>query len=276
MSPPNEQAENDGPEAPEGQTNDEQGHAPARDFAAIESAIGYTFKNRSLLESSLTHPSFAHENPKAITTDNQRLEFLGDAVLGLIIARELYDRYPDLPEGHMSRIKSALVCEDTLAVIATRLELGQRLLLGRGETSSGGNKKASILSDGCEAVFASVYLDGGYDAIVPVIGHLFADLFEEARQGSLVSDYKTALQEHAQAGGDQRPAYRVVERSGPAHDRLFRVVVALGGKDLAEGQGRSKKEAEKAAAGAAIRLLKEPVVSEIEDALPENDTDSIG
>ena len=266
MSPPNEQP-------------DKQSQVPKRDVSAIERAIGYSFKDRSLLESSLTHPSFAHENPSADTTDNQRLEFLGDAVLGLVIARELYDRYPELPEGHMSRIKSALVCEDTLAVIATRLNLGDCLLLGRGETSSGGGKKASILSDGCEALFAAVYLDGGYEAIVPVIGQLFADMFEEARQGSLVSDYKTALQEHAQSSGDYRPAYRVVERSGPAHDRLFRVVVALGGKDLAEGLGRSKKEAEKAAAGAAIKLLKgaeKRTPGDIETAIPKNDTDSIG
>ena len=225
------------------------------DWSRLESALHHQFDDRTLLNTAMTHPSYAHENPDEVQTDNQRLEFLGDAMLGLSVARRLFARYPDLPEGNLSRIKSALVCEDTLATLAEKLGLGDLILLGRGETTSGGAKKASILSDALEAVIAAVYLDGGYRAAMNVIDGLFEGLYEDAYRGKLVSDFKTVLQEHAQSLGDQRPAYRVIDRRGPPHERVFRIAVALGGKDIAEGEGRSKKEAEKNAAGIALKVL---------------------
>ena len=243
------------------QSSTEQPQA-VRDWSALESALSYQFQDRSLLEAALTHPSYAHENPDAVEADNQRLEFLGDAMLGLSVARVLYDRYPDHPEGKLSPMKSALVCEDTLASLADGLGLGKLILLGRGEKSSGGGRKASILSDAMEAVLAAVYIDGGYREAARVIDHLFADLYDEAHRGRLVLDYKTLLQEYAQSLGDQRPIYRVTERRGPPHDRVFRIEVSLGGTAIAEGEGRSKKEAEKNAAGAALEVLMESAEDE--------------
>lgn len=261
----------DAPDEPDQRTNDDPAPADAApeevvitddqavDSEALEPHLGYVFNDHNLLVRALTHPSFAHESPGVGGSDNQRLEFLGDAVLGLSVARQLFARFPSLPEGRLSRMKAALVCEDTLADLGRRLGLGQYLRLGRGERASGGTDKASIVSDAVEAVLAAIYIDGGYSAAADVIERLFGDLFEDAHAGRLVDDYKTALQEHAQGVASSRPIYKVVERSGPPHLRLFKVAVSVAGEVLAQGEGRSKKEAEKVAAGRALRrLLSDP------------------
>jgi ribonuclease III len=224
-------------------------------MAEIEASLGHSFGDRRLFEQAMTHPSYAHEHPES-TRDNQRMEFLGDAVLGMVIAQQLFERYPELPEGRLSRIKAALVCEDTLASLSEELGLGTHLRLGRGERATGGQAKASILADAMEALFAAVYHDGGYDAAATVVTRLFAERFEEARHGELVFDSKTALQEHVQARGDDRPHYEVEAIDGPPHSRVFTVSVTLRGERLASGRGRSKKEAEKRAAAGALRALR--------------------
>jgi ribonuclease-3 len=235
------------------------------ELAELMAALAHTFARPELLVRALTHPSYAHEEAH-VESDNQRLEFLGDAVLGLLIARRLFERYPDLPEGRLSRIKAALVCEDTLAAVAEDLHVGGHLLLGKGEQASGGGSKASILADAVEALFAAVYLDGGYEAAERVVDHLFGHRFEEARRGYLVFDSKTALQELIQSQGDDRPVYRVTHQEGPAHDRTFVVQVSIGGAVVAEGSGHSKKEAEKRAASAALAHLIDAAAGGADDA----------
>jgi ribonuclease-3 len=225
------------------------------DKTKLETILDYEFRDPALYERALTHPSFAYETSKA-ARDNQRMEFLGDAVLGLAIARRLFGDYGDLSEGRLSRMKAALVCEDTLAVVAEKIGLGDDIRLGRGEQASGGRSKPSILSDALEAVFAAVYLDAGYRTAEALINRLFDDLIHSARDGSLVIDHKTALQEYAQAGGDARPKYEVLESTGPAHDRMFTIRVSLNGETLGEGSGRSKKEAQKRAAKAALEAIR--------------------
>jgi ribonuclease-3 len=225
-------------------------------WAELEAALGHRFGARTLLRQALTHPSYNHENPELSAGDNQRLEFLGDAVLGLVIARTLYGRYGDLPEGRLSRLKSALVCEDTLAALADELGVGPALLLGKGEHVTSGHRKASILADAVEALLGAIYLDADYETAAAVIDRLFAVRVGDAFDGTLIWDHKTALQEYAQAHGGARPKYRVTGSEGPAHDRSFTVVVSFEGVDIGEGRGSSKKEAEKDAAADAMRRLR--------------------
>ncbi|MBN1946073.1 MAG: ribonuclease III [Bradymonadales bacterium] len=223
----------------------------------LEEGIGYRFARAELLLQALTHPSFAYESGADGTPDNQRLEYLGDAVLGLVIAKALYERYPELPEGRLSRLKAALVCEETLVQIAVELELGRFMRLGKGEYATGGASKPSILADGLEALLGAIFLDGGYRPVELLVLRLFVDRFDEAYRGRLVSDHKTALQEWVQAQGQSPPVYTVLERTGPSHDMTFFVEVNVGGEAVAQGKGSSKKEAEQAAAAEALELLRE-------------------
>ena len=155
--------------------NDADSNGAPPTVAEIEAALGHAFRDRALFEQAMTHPSYAHEHPEVVR-DNQRMEFLGDAVLGLVVAQQLFVRYPDLPEGRLSRIKAALVCEDTLASLSDELGIGAHLRLGRGEKATGGEAKSSILADAMEAVFAAVYRDGGYPAAEHVVIRLFSEI----------------------------------------------------------------------------------------------------
>ncbi len=220
----------------------------------LESKLGYEFKNRELLVTALTHSSYANENRRLGAVCNERLEFLGDAVLGAVVADYLYRRFPDMPEGRMTRLRSELVCEGSLDLVASSLELGSRLLLGRGEERSGGRTRPSILADAVEALIAALYLDGGVEAAAQFIHRSILEPFE-AGEGMRDVDYKTALQELVQRKSDQLLEYCLVSESGPDHAKRFTIKVVLNGRCIAVGEGRSKKDAEQEAARLALEKL---------------------
>lgn len=215
---------------------------------SLQQSLEYEFHDPVLLERSLTHRSWVAENPDGF--DNERLEFLGDAVLQLVVTRYLFDRYPKMPEGQMAKVRAACVSREELAEVAVRLGLGDHIRLGRGEESSGGRHKPSILADTMEAVIAALYLDGGLDAADPFIQRHWADTIGRRAVSPGRRDYKTRLQEVLALEG-AAPSYSLVE-SGPDHDKTFRATVLVDGRKLGEGVGRSKKEAEQAAAGQAL------------------------
>ncbi|EDM97509.1 ribonuclease III [Pseudoflavonifractor capillosus ATCC 29799] len=219
----------------------------------LEEKLGYTFQNRALLENALTHSSYANENKHTGAQSNERLEFLGDSVLGMVTADYLYRVHPDLPEGDLTRTRAALVCEGSLVEVAQQLELGTYLKLGKGEDAGGGRERPSIVADAVEAVLAAVYLDGGIGSARKIIQRFILDR-EEEKSGS--RDYKTALQELVQRESGQVLAYRLVGSTGPDHAKRFQVEVELNGTPVGAGEGRSKKEAEQMAAKAAIAKLK--------------------
>ena len=219
----------------------------------LEEKLGYTFQNRALLENALTHSSYANENRHTGAQSNERLEFLGDSVLGMVTADYLYRVHPDLPEGDLTRTRAALVCEGSLVEVAQQLNLGSYLKLGKGEAAGGGRERPSIVADAVEAVLAAVYLDGGIGSARKIIQRFILDR-EEEKSGS--RDYKTALQELVQRESGQVLAYRLVGSTGPDHAKRFQVEVELNGAPVGAGEGRSKKEAEQMAAKAAIGKLK--------------------
>lgn len=218
----------------------------------LEEKLGYTFRDAKLLEHALTHSSYANEHRESGLSSNERLEFLGDAVLGLVAADHLYRARPDLPEGDLTRIRAALVCEESLVEVARKLELGRYLRLGKGEDSGGGRDRPSILADAMEAVLAAVYLDGGIVEARKLVRSLILDGGEVPVNGR---DYKTALQELVQRESGQMLTYRLTGEQGPDHAKIFSVEVELNGLPIGSGSGRSKKEAEQAAAKAAIEKL---------------------
>ncbi|MCI8478237.1 MAG: ribonuclease III [Oscillospiraceae bacterium] len=222
-------------------------------MTALEEKLGYPFQTTSLLENALTHSSYANENRGRSLGSNERLEFLGDSVLGMVVADYLYRVHPNLPEGDLTRTRSALVCEGSLVEVAQALELGQYLKLGRGEDAGGGRTRPSILADAVEAVLAAVYLDGGLD---PVRGIIQRFLLNQEEEKSTSRDYKTALQELVQQESGQILEYRLTGEAGPDHAKTFSVAVDLNGTVVGTGQGHSKKEAEQNAAKAAIARLK--------------------
>lgn len=219
----------------------------------LEAALQYTFNNPSLLVSALTHKSFANEMPGKVE-DNQRLEFLGDAVLGVVAAEVLMERLPDAPEGILTQRRAALVNEGSLAELARDIHLGSALRLGRGEELSNGRDRSSTLCDAVESVFGAVFLDGGFDAARLVIRGLIAEKITELVGGSHLGDAKGALQEILQAENRSGPNYRLVAEEGPDHAKVFEVEISVDGRQIAVGRGRSKKEAEK---DAALQALKE-------------------
>lgn len=219
---------------------------------SLEAKLGYQFKNRALLENALTHSSYANENRSPMGS-NERLEFLGDSVLGMVTADYLYKKYPDEPEGDLTRTRAALVCEESLVEVAEALGLGAYLKLGRGEDHGGGRERPSIRADAVEAVLAAVYLDGGLDEAAKIVRRFILDK-ESEKSGS--RDYKTALQELVQRQSGQVLTYRLTGESGPDHAKTFSVAVDLNGGEIGEGSGHSKKEAEQMAAKAAIQKLK--------------------
>lgn len=226
------------------------------EFVDLETRIGYRFRDRGLLEHALTHRSKAHEDPSGGVIDNESLEFLGDAVLGMVVAEALFREFPDFSEGQKSKIKSALVSTTALAELAVRLGLGGHMILGRGEEKTGGRAKQALLADTCEALIAAVYLDGGLDAARQFILRETATGIEEARKPDYFGrDYKSLLQEQLQGLGRPLPIYRVAGELGPDHRKLFRVEVVVGPDVVAEGSGRTKKEAEQEAAKSALATL---------------------
>ncbi len=220
----------------------------------LEEKLGYTFQNRALLENALTHSSCANESRGKLQS-NERLEFLGDSILGMVVADHLYRNHPDLPEGVLTRTRAALVCEDSLVVVAEELGLGEYLRLGKGEEAGGGRNRPSIRADAVEAVLAAVYLDGGIGSARKIIQKYI--LSREVAGLTKPRDYKTALQELVQRESGQVLAYRLTGEEGPDHNKRFFVEVTLNGKGVGQGSGRSKKEAEQMAAKAAIELLSE-------------------
>ena len=217
---------------------------------ALLKKLDHPFKSGVLLRTALTHSSCANENRDGLKS-NERLEFLGDSVLGFLVAECLYARFPNLPEGRMTRLRAELVCEQSLVRVAQELSLGAYLRLGRGEEQSGGSERPSILADAVEAVIAALYLDGGLPAARRfVTEHILSTLESEAPLAS--SDYKTALQELVQRQSGQALSYSLLAESGPDHQKTFTAQVALNGAPIGTGSGGTKKEAEQAAARAAL------------------------
>ena len=223
-----------------------------RAIADLEQRIGYRFRDVGLLEHALTHKSKAHEDATGGVVDNESLEFLGDAVLGFVVADLLYREFPHFQEGQKSKAKAALVSTTALAELGQRIGLGAYLLLGRGEEKTGGRQKQALLADGCEAVIAAIYLDGGIDPARDFILRELRDEIEHVRSPEFLRDFKSALQERLQASGRPLPEYEVVAERGPDHDKRFHVTVRVGGEVLASSEGRTKKEAEQAAAKQAL------------------------
>jgi ribonuclease III len=221
----------------------------------LQRKIGYRFKSLDLLNQGLRHKSFVHENVDAEGQDNERLEFLGDAVLDLIIGHLIMDRYPDYPEGSLSRLRASVVNETRLAKIAGDLSLGEYLLLGKGEEMTRGREKSSILSSTLEALLATIYLDGGYKKAFKAIAQLFSLTLEVAEKESFYHDYKTKLQELSQDTLKATPRYVLAKEYGPDHDKVFGVQVQIQGKVAGVGAGRSKKEAEQRAARRTLQKL---------------------
>jgi ribonuclease-3 len=221
----------------------------------LEKKLNYTFRDQALLCEALNHSSYANEHRDAHMNSNERLEFLGDSVLGFVTAEFLFTQHPDAPEGELTRIRAALVCEQSLYEVARKLDLGQYLKLGRGEEAGGGRERTSILADATEAVFAAVYLDGGIAAASALIHRVLLDAEQEEVVEERRRDYKTALQELVQRRSDQVLSYRMVGEQGPDHAKTFLAEVLLNGEAIGSGSGHSKKEAEQAAAKAALAAL---------------------
>jgi ribonuclease-3 len=225
------------------------------DLAVLQQILGVSFNDPSLLEQALVHSSYVNENPGSALTSNERLEFLGDAVLGSVIAEKLYHDLPSFTEGEMTKLRATLVCRDTLAQAARAIGLGDYLYLGKGEEASGGQHKPVNLAGALEAVIAAIYLDQGAATAKNFILRLFnKELQKVVSQGAEVN-YKSQLQELIQAREQQTPAYYVIEATGPDHDRRFTVEVRVGDTVLGRGSGRSKKEAETEAARSALERL---------------------
>ena len=219
----------------------------------LENAIGYRFHNISLLQNALAHSSYANERWHNSLMSNERLEFLGDSILGMVVADHLYRNFPNRPEGELTRMRADMVCEKALAQIAGRIGLGGHMLLGKGEEQGGGRSRDSILADAVESVIAACYLDGGMDAAVAFIRQFVLVNVPVSRLNN--ADYKTALQELVQQKRNQTLVYTLVGESGPDHDKKFEVELTLNGQVVGKGIGSSKKRAEQAAAHAALEAL---------------------
>ena len=219
----------------------------------LETAIGYRFTNITLLQNALAHSSYANERWHNSLKSNERLEFLGDSILGMVVAEYLYHKFPDRPEGELTRMRADMVCETSLAAIADRLSLGNHLLLGHGEEQGGGRKRASILADAVESIIAASFLDGGMEAARGIISRFVLTNVPVNRLQN--EDYKTALQELVQQKKNQVIAYRLVGESGPDHDKQFVVQVSLNGSQIGKGVGTSKKRAEQDAARDALEHM---------------------
>lgn len=221
----------------------------------FEAVTGHVFKNVDLITEAVTHSSYANENKMHSMPCNERLEFLGDSVLSIIISEYLFTHKPIIDEGDMTRIRAALVCETTLAGAARSIDLGSVLLLGHGEARTGGRNRSSVLADAMEAVLAALYLDSGYDAARSWILNLLDKDLKKALAGRLHHDYKTSLQELIQSKSNEKLVYELVREEGPDHDKVFEVVIKFSDKIIGSGIGKSKKEAEQQAAKNAMEVV---------------------
>ncbi|MBE6948274.1 MAG: ribonuclease III [Ruminococcaceae bacterium] len=218
----------------------------------LEKKLNYSFKDIGLLNTALSHSSYANENKKLGEVCNERLEFLGDSILGVVTADYLYKNFPDMPEGQMTKTRSELVCEPSLHGVAQELNLGKYLRLGKGEEMGGGRTRPSIMADAVEAILAAVYLDGGIEEAAKIIKRF---ILVNVESGVKNHDYKTTLQEFVQKKNDQVLKYEMVDATGPDHAKTFVFRVLLNGEEIGEGVGRTKKEAEQNAARQALKEL---------------------
>lgn len=218
----------------------------------FEKIIGYSFRNKSLISEALTHSSYANEHRLNYMSNNERLEFLGDAVLEISISEYLYNRYPDEPEGYLTKMRASIVCEPTLALCSKDIRLGEFLLLGKGEELTGGRERKSITSDAFEAVIGAIYLDGGFANAKEFIDKF---ILADIKDKQLFYDSKTILQEIVQAKGDKNLVYKLVGENGPDHNKQFEVNAMLGDEIVGKGIGRTKKAAEQEAAYNAIMTI---------------------
>jgi ribonuclease III len=225
----------------------------------LERRIGYRFRDRGLLEHALTHRSRVHEDASGGVFDNESMEFLGDSVLGFVIADMLFRQFPQHNEGQKSKLKASIVSATSLARLGEKIDLGAFLILGRGEEKTGGRLKHALIADCYEALIAAIYLDGGIEPARGFIERQFADLIEEARRtgahAAFTEDYKSALQEWLQSHDRGLPSYRLAAEIGPAHRRRFDVEVVINGEPIARAEGKTKKEAAQAAAKQALEIL---------------------
>jgi len=228
------------------------------EYEHLQARLGYRFGDRRILIQSLTHTSYGHENLRNLSPllrDNERLEFLGDSVLGVVISDMLLETFATANEGQLSRVRAAVVNEKTLAEIARSIDLAQCIRLGKGELQSGGKEKASILSSALEAIIAAIYLDGGFNAVYPIVRHLFKPLFESFKNDPKFlpfQDHKTQLQEYTQSRWKITPTYQLLTAEGPDHAKTFQVEILMNGNRIGNATGKSIKEAEQNAARSAL------------------------
>lgn len=223
-------------------------------LSGFEQTLAYTFKDKNLLRQALRHSSFVNEQSDSDLSDNERLEFLGDAVLNLVVGHILMQRYPQLKEGELSRLRAGMVNDSRLAAMALSINLGNYIQFGKGEEQTRGRKKKSILANAYEALLAAIYLDGGFAAAFQIIEARFSDLLKTIAEPAAISDYKTRLQEMVQQFHSETPAYHLIEETGPDHDKTFTARVAFASLQF-QGSGKSKKAAEQEAARLALEML---------------------
>ena len=226
-------------------------------WTEAEKIIGYEFKDISLLETAFTHSSYANDFLGDPRKGNERLEFLGDAILDAIVGKELFDRFPYESEGFLTKLRAEIVCEQSLGEAAIAYGLNEFLRLGNGEEGKGGRIRVSMAADAVEAVIAAVFLDGGYDAAAEFVLRLLGDTIDSAKQGELPGDYKTELQILCQKNGHADIQYKIIGETGPDHEKSFTAAVFIGGKQMGTGEGRSKKLAQADAAKQALKKLEE-------------------
>ena len=222
----------------------------------LEDEIKYDFKDKRKLLLAITHSSYANEKKGEGLSSNERLEFLGDAVLNIITSDYIYKNYPALPEGELTKTRASIVCEDSLMKCARKIGLGYYLLLGKGEENTGGRARTSILSDAFEALIGAIYLDGGLEKAAEFIHGAMKDIYENINSCKVFVDYKTQFQEAVQKSGEQKIVYKILAEKGPDHNKVFDVQLSVGDKIYGTGEGKSKKEAEQNAAMAALGKLR--------------------
>lgn len=221
-------------------------------ISKFEDTINYTFKNKSYILEALTHSSYSNENKNY--KFNERLEFLGDSVLSIVISDYLFKKENELPEGELTKLRANIVCEESLSEVAAQINLGEFLLLGKGEEATGGRERISILADALEAVIAAIYLDGGLEEAKRFIFEYMEQIIENSIKGKIFRDYKTYLQEILQSKGEQNIWYKLIEEKGPDHNKRFVMEVGVNDEVLGVGEGKSKKDAEQVAAKSALKL----------------------
>ena len=219
----------------------------------VEKILGYTFRDKNVLLTGLSHSSYANDYLGSSTRGNERLEFLGDAILDMVVSADLYERFPDRQEGFLTKLRAEIVCTEALGKVADHTGLNEYMLLGKGEEIKGGRYRHSITSDLVEALIAAVFVDGGIEAAMRTVHRLMDRTIEEGCKDMLPADYKTMLQEKCQKENGAAPVYRIIGEEGPDHDKTFTAAVFIGDRQIAAGKGKTKKEAESAAAAEALK-----------------------